>query len=102
MQSSSSEEREESKPSDNTDKAPSRPSFDGQYVSFKDIDAQYLIKTSFDDLAKTYGSCSRRQSSVVLHHTKSSLGESSAFKTFGGHTGKWLVIKADLVSFIAR
>ena len=40
--------------SEATSNETSRNSFDGQYVSFKDIDGQYLIKE--DDLPKFYGS----------------------------------------------
>ena len=61
-----------------------RNSFDGQYVSFKDIDGQYLIKASSattDDLPKFYGSlqgqCSlqslQRRSMSIASHRESNI-----------------------------
>jgi len=89
--------------SEATSNETSRNSFDGQYVSFKDIDGQYLIKE--DDLPKFYGSlqgqCSlqslrqrtmsiashrevnkkRSNSILLIPENKESEGK---FKSFGG------------------
>ena len=87
-------------------------SFDGQYVSFKDIDGRYLIKANSDttsageDFPKYYGSlqgqCSlqslqrrsicisqsqNRSNSVVLL-SKDSNTETGKLKSVGGHKGK--------------
>jgi len=87
-----------------------RNSFDGQYVSFKDIDGQYLIKASTtDDLPKFYGSlqgqCSlqslqRRSMSIASHREVNQLRSNSVLlmpkniktgnklKSIGGPKGK--------------